>query len=35
LMDNVLTIGDILGVKQSMVSSGLISGQARSLFDRI
>jgi len=35
LMDNVLTIGDILGVKSDIVASGLVSGQAQSLFDRM
>ena len=33
LMDNVLTIGDILGVKSDIVASGLVSGQAQSLFE--
>jgi hypothetical protein len=34
-MDNVLTIGEILGVKQDMLASGNLSGMAMSLFDRI
>ncbi|MFN3528790.1 MAG: hypothetical protein ACK417_02580 [Bacteroidia bacterium] len=35
LMDNVLTIAEILGFKQDVQSSGLLAGNARSLFDRI
>ena len=34
-MDNVVTIADIFGVKQDVLGSGLINGQAMSLFDRV
>ena len=33
--DNVPTIAEILGIKNEVMSSGLLSGTARSLFDRI
>ncbi len=35
LMDNVVTIAEILGCKQEVLSSGLLAGNAQSLFDRI
>ena len=34
-MDNVLTIGEILGFKSDIQTAGLMSGSALSLFDRI
>jgi len=34
-MDNVLTIGEIFGIKNDILSAGLMSGGAMSLFDRI
>ena len=34
-MDNVLTIGEIFGIKQDILSSGKVAGGAMSLFDRI
>jgi hypothetical protein len=35
ISDGILTLAEALGIKQQVVNEGLVSGNSRSLFDRI